>query len=223
MRSRFLAFLGLAGAGAVNIVLGTLCSRNAWLASGRDGRRRLCDPLLGGDQWLLRRGADPRAADVHPSGHAHGPLLRGAGAARGWGLAAAAGICAQMLLWPARPRSGLRRDAAQAAAALAELLEAELAGEPGGDRIQVQGGPRGGRRPPPGLPRRAASPERADRTDGGADVPRRRARLAEVVSLPAPAFSSVALGRAGERGGSGCDDRGAAGERRDPDGQRRAP
>src|SRR4029450_2627822 len=29
MRSRFIAFLGLAGAGVVNIVVGTLCSRNA--------------------------------------------------------------------------------------------------------------------------------------------------------------------------------------------------
>jgi hypothetical protein len=33
MRSRFIAFLGLAAAGAVNIVLGTLCSRNAWVAA----------------------------------------------------------------------------------------------------------------------------------------------------------------------------------------------
>src|SRR5207253_129493 len=47
----------------------------------------------------------------------------------GWGLAAAAGICAHMLLWPARPRAGLRRDAAKAAAALAEVVEAELAGD----------------------------------------------------------------------------------------------
>jgi hypothetical protein len=41
--------------------------------------------------------------------------------------------------------------------------------------------------------------------------------------LPAPAFSSVALGREENVEGSGCDDRGAAGERRDLDGERRAP
>src|SRR2546422_2943990 len=34
MRSRFVAYLGLAGAGAANIVLGTLCSHNAWVAAG---------------------------------------------------------------------------------------------------------------------------------------------------------------------------------------------
>ena len=33
-RSRFVAYLALAGAGAVNVVLGTLCSQNAWLAAG---------------------------------------------------------------------------------------------------------------------------------------------------------------------------------------------
>jgi hypothetical protein len=34
MRSRFLAYLALAGVGAANIVVGTLCSRNDWLAAG---------------------------------------------------------------------------------------------------------------------------------------------------------------------------------------------
>src|SRR5207244_3798183 len=47
----------------------------------------------------------------------------------GWALAAGAAICAQMLLWPQRPQSSLRRDAARACLALAELAEAELAGD----------------------------------------------------------------------------------------------
>ena len=34
MRSRFIAYLALAGVGAVNIVVGTLCSQNDWLAAG---------------------------------------------------------------------------------------------------------------------------------------------------------------------------------------------
>jgi hypothetical protein len=34
MRSRFVAYLALACVGAGNIVLGTFCSRNAWLAAG---------------------------------------------------------------------------------------------------------------------------------------------------------------------------------------------
>ena len=46
----------------------------------------------------------------------------------GWALACAVGIGAQMLAWPPRPRPALRPAAARAFAALAELLEAELAG-----------------------------------------------------------------------------------------------
>ena len=45
----------------------------------------------------------------------------------GWALAAAAGICAHMLLWPARPRATLRADAARACVALADLAGPELA------------------------------------------------------------------------------------------------
>ena len=46
-RSRFVAYLALAGAGAANIVLGTLCSQNAWLATpaapkNPDGDAKAC-------------------------------------------------------------------------------------------------------------------------------------------------------------------------------------
>ena len=36
VRARLAAYLGLACVGAVFITLGTLCSRNAWLGTGRD-------------------------------------------------------------------------------------------------------------------------------------------------------------------------------------------
>ena len=45
----------------------------------------------------------------------------------GWGLAVGAGICAVMLLWPARSRDRLRAAAARACLALADLVESELA------------------------------------------------------------------------------------------------
>ena len=45
---------------------------------GCNGRCRLCDPLLGRDQRLLRRRRNLRAAHVHPSGHHLCPFLRGA-------------------------------------------------------------------------------------------------------------------------------------------------
>src|SRR5206468_1844054 len=43
----------------------------------------------------------------------------------GWGLAAGAGICAVMLLWPPRARAELERAAAGALRAVAELLDAD--------------------------------------------------------------------------------------------------
>jgi uncharacterized membrane protein YccC len=48
----------------------------------------------------------------------------------GWSLACAVGIAASMLVWPPRPRPGLRSAAARAFAALADLLQAELDGDP---------------------------------------------------------------------------------------------
>src|SRR5205807_524030 len=47
----------------------------------------------------------------------------------GWGLAAAVGISATMLLWPEQPRDKLRAGIARACRALAELVESELARE----------------------------------------------------------------------------------------------
>src|SRR6266542_1048483 len=43
----------------------------------------------------------------------------------GWGLAAGAGICAVMLLWPPRRRADLRREAAGALRAVADFLDAD--------------------------------------------------------------------------------------------------
>jgi hypothetical protein len=85
MRSRFLAFLGLAGAGAVNIVVGTLCSRNAWVAAAAMAVVGFAILFSGAINGYFAAAGTPALADVHPSGHAHRPLLRGAGAARGVG------------------------------------------------------------------------------------------------------------------------------------------
>src|SRR6266699_2455857 len=103
MRSRLVAYLGLAGAGAANVVLGTFCSRNAWLAAAATSA------LL---TFIL-----PVTLPV--------PFSEVPARLEGWGLAAAAGILAQMLLWPARPSAGFQRQAARACDALAQLAEAE--------------------------------------------------------------------------------------------------
>src|SRR6266496_1077600 len=130
MRSRFIAFLGLAGAGVVNIVLGTLCSRNAWVAAAAMavvGFAILFSGAING--YFAAAGAPALLTFILPV-TLTAPFSEVPARLGGWGLAAGVGICAQMLLWPARPRAGLRRDAAKAAAALAELVEAELAGDP---------------------------------------------------------------------------------------------
>ena len=195
MRSRFLAFLGLAGAGAVNIVLGTLCSRNAWVAAAAMavvGFAILFSGAING--YFAAAGAPALLTFILPV-TLTAPFSEVPARLGGWGLAAGVGICAQMLLWPARPQSGLRRDAAKAAAALAELLEAELAGEPEATASQVRvareavGGLRRGYLAAPHRPSGPIGPTAAltslvDELD-----------WLKSFLMPAPAFSSVALGR----------------------------
>ncbi len=195
MRSRFIAFLGLAGAGVVNIVLGTLCSRNAWVAAAAMaavGFAILFSGAING--YFAAAGAPALLTFILPV-TLTAPFSEVPPRLGGWGLAAGVGICAQMLLWPARPRAGLRRDAAKAAAALAELVEAELAGDP--EAIASQG--QVAREAVGGLRRGyLAAPHRPSGPIGPT------AALASLVDeldwlksflLPAPAFSSVALGR----------------------------
>src|SRR4030095_10133901 len=52
-RTRLRAYLGLASVGAAFITLGTLCSRNAWLAAGAVGGGGVTTPLSRGVQWLF--------------------------------------------------------------------------------------------------------------------------------------------------------------------------
>jgi Fusaric acid resistance protein-like len=195
MRSRFVAFLGLAGAGAVNIVLGTLASRNAWAAAAAMAVVGFAILFSGAINGYFAAAGTPALLTFILPVTLTAPMSEVPARLAGWGLAAAAGICAQMLLWPARPRAGLRRDAAKAAAALAELLEAELAG----DREAIATGQQVAREEVGGLRRGyLAAPHRPSGPIGPT------AALASLVDeldwlksfvVPAPAFSSVALGR----------------------------
>ena len=114
MRSRFLAYLGLACAGAVNIVLGTLFSRNAWVAAAAMavvGFAILFSGAING--YFAAAGTSALLTFILPV-TISAPFSEVPARLAGWGLAATAGILAHMLLWPARPRAGLRRDAATA-------------------------------------------------------------------------------------------------------------
>ena len=128
-RSRFVAYLALAGAGAANIVLGTLCSQDTWLAVAAMavvGFTILMSGAING--YFAAASTSALLTFVLPVTIAAPPSAIPA-RLEGWTLAAAAGILAHMLLWPARPRDTLRVDAARACAALADLVDSRLAGD----------------------------------------------------------------------------------------------
>jgi uncharacterized membrane protein YccC len=130
LRSRFVAYLALACVGAANIVVGTLCSRNAWLAAGAMalvGFAILFSGVING--YFAAAGTAAMLAFILAA-TIPAPFSALPARLEGWALAAAAAICAQMLLWPLRPQASLRGDAARACLALADLADAALARDP---------------------------------------------------------------------------------------------
>ena len=137
MRSRFVAYVALACVGAGNIVLGTFCSRNAWLAAGAVavvGFAILFSGVING--YFAAAGTAALLTFILPVTILV-PFSEVPARLAGWGLAAGAAICAQMLLWPSRPRATLRSDAARACGALADLAETELGDDPSAVRSRT--------------------------------------------------------------------------------------
>jgi hypothetical protein len=134
-RSRLVAYLGLACVGAAYITVGTLCSRNPWLAAGAMavvGFGTLFSGVISGYFAAAATGAlltlvlpvtIPAPNSAIPD------------RLEGWGLAAGAGICALMLLWPPRRRADLHRAAADAFRVVADFLDADK--EEFADRARV--------------------------------------------------------------------------------------
>jgi uncharacterized membrane protein YccC len=125
---RLAAYLALAGSGFPLVALGTVCSRST--AAGACAMAVVGFAIL--FAGLINRyfAAAAFAALLAFILSANVPAPASAIPARfeGWALAAAVGIAAMMLVWPPRPRPGLRPAAARAFAALAQLLQAELDG-----------------------------------------------------------------------------------------------
>jgi uncharacterized membrane protein YccC len=123
-RTRLVAYLGLACVGAAYVALGTLCSRNAWLAAGAMAVVGFVTLFAGVINGYVAAGATGALlAFVLPV------TLRAPNSAiperlEGWALAAGAGTCALMLLWPPRRRADFQRRAAEALRAVADLLDA---------------------------------------------------------------------------------------------------
>jgi uncharacterized membrane protein YccC len=125
VRSRLTAYLVLACAGAANIVLGTLCSRNAWLAAGAMAIVGFGILFSGSINGYFAAAATSALLTFILPVTVQAPFSQVPARLAGWALAAGIGICAHMLLWPARPRATLRADAAIASDALADLADPE--------------------------------------------------------------------------------------------------
>lgn len=129
IRSRVVAYLTLACAGAANIVVGTFCSRNAWLAAAAMavvGFGILFSGAING--YFAAASTSALLTFILPV-TITAQFSQVPERLEGWGLAAVVGICAHLLLWPARPRAQLREDVVIACEALADLAEAESAGD----------------------------------------------------------------------------------------------
>jgi uncharacterized membrane protein YccC len=132
-RTRLLAYLGLACVGAAYITLGTLCSREPWLAAGAMALVGFGTLFAGAFSGYVAASATGALltfvlpVTIPASNSAIPDRLEG------WALASGAGICAVMLLWPPRRRADLRREAAGALRAVADLWDAnpEQLGERG--------------------------------------------------------------------------------------------
>ncbi len=124
-RARLAAYFGLACAGAVFITLGTLCSRNEWLAGGAMaivGFVALFSGVINGYFAAASTGAILTfvlPATIPAPNSAIPDRLEG------WALAVGAGTCAVMLLWPPRRSVDLQREAARALRPVADFLEAD--------------------------------------------------------------------------------------------------
>jgi uncharacterized membrane protein YccC len=136
-RSRFIAYLSLAVSGAVLVVAGTLCSRNTWLAAAAmavAGFGILFSGVING--YFAAGGTAAILAFVLPVS-IPAPLAAIPWRLAGWGLAAGAGICAVMLLFPPRDSGTLREDAARACSALADLAEAIFSADQHGTQARA--------------------------------------------------------------------------------------
>ncbi len=126
-RTRLVAYLALAAAGATFIVLATLCSRDAWLAAlavGAVGFVTLFSGVFNG--YIAAASTAAILLFVLP---ANIPAANSAIPDRllGFALAASVATAASLFLWPPRRRADMRRAAAGAIGSVVELVEAEPA------------------------------------------------------------------------------------------------
>src|SRR5437016_6033792 len=124
-RTRFLAYLGLACVGAAFITLGSLCSRTPLLAAGAMALVGFATLFSGAFGGYFAAGATGALLTFVLPVTIPAPNSAIPDRLEGWGLAAGAGICALMVLWPPRRRADLQHEAAGAVRVVADLLGAD--------------------------------------------------------------------------------------------------
>jgi uncharacterized membrane protein YccC len=129
--SRLAAYLTLGAAGLVLVTLGTLCSGNAWLAAVVMAVVGFAILLSGMINGYFAAGTTAAILVFVLSVAVPAPMSAIPDRLAGWALAAAAGTCAVMLLWPPRASSTLSADAARACQRLADLADALCHDPPG--------------------------------------------------------------------------------------------
>ena len=156
-----MAYLGLACVGAVFITLGTLCSRNTWLAAGAMAVVGFATLFAGEINGYFAAAATGALLTFVLPVTLPAPNSAIPERLEGWGLAAGAGICALTLLWPPRQRADFQRQGARALRAVADLIDANRE-----TRAERAPRTRFGRRSRAASPRHPAPPDRPDRPDG---------------------------------------------------------
>jgi uncharacterized membrane protein YccC len=124
-RTRLLAYLGLACAGATFIILGTLGSHNEWLGATAMAVTAFLTLFAGVISGFFAAGATGALLTFVLPVTIPAPNSAIPDRLEGWGIAVGAGLCALMLLWPPRWRKDLQRDAAAALRAVADLLDSD--------------------------------------------------------------------------------------------------
>jgi hypothetical protein len=131
----------LAVVAAANIALGTLCSRNEWIATGGMALIGFAILFSGAVNGYFAAAGTAAMLTFILAAMIPAPASALPDRLEGWALAAVAGICAQLLIWPLPVRAPLGGDAARAAGAIAELAAAELArdAQAVADRVRAAG------------------------------------------------------------------------------------
>jgi uncharacterized membrane protein YccC len=123
-RKRLAAYVGLGCVGAALITLGTLCSRNPWLAAGAMAAVGFVVLFSGVISGYFAAAATGAILTFVLPVTIPAPDAAIPDRLEGWGLATGAGICAVMLLWPPRRRADLEREAARTLHAVADVVGA---------------------------------------------------------------------------------------------------